>query len=52
MDLRLARGVPLNRSQLELAGMMQRRLDDEALTWRENNDDQPRLFSAPSSNSR
>ncbi|MCW2292930.1 iron complex outermembrane receptor protein [Pseudomonas sp. BIGb0408] len=44
MDLRLAKRTPIGRSQLEVAGVLQWRLDDEALTWRENNYDEPRLF--------
>ncbi|SFP37083.1 iron complex outermembrane recepter protein [Geopseudomonas sagittaria] len=36
LDLRLAKRFSLGRTDLELAGVLQQRLDDEALTWREN----------------
>ena len=42
-DLRIAKRLNLGKSDLELALMMQQRLDDEALTWRENLYDQRRL---------
>lgn len=35
-DLRIAKRFNFTRSELELAGILQQRLDDEALTWREN----------------
>ncbi len=37
MDLRIAKRFPLAGSVLELASVVQHRLDDEPLTWRENN---------------
>ena len=48
VDLRLAKRFDLGRTEVELAGMLQQRLDDEALTWRENLFDDRRLvyFSA------
>ncbi len=36
VDVRLAKRFDLGRTDLELAGVLQQRLDDEALTWREN----------------
>lgn len=42
-DLRIAKRFNLGNSDLELALMMQQRLDDEALTWRENLYDERRL---------
>ena len=42
-DLRIAKRFNLGKSNLELALMMQQRLDDEALTWRENLYDERRL---------
>ncbi|WP_339906079.1 TonB-dependent receptor [Pseudomonas guineae] len=42
-DLRIAKRFNLGKSDLELALMMQQRLDDEALTWRENLYDERRL---------
>ena len=36
LDLRLAKRFRLGSTDLELAGVLQQRLDDEALTWREN----------------
>lgn len=43
-DLRLAKRTAIAGSTLEVAGVLQWRLDDEALTWRENNYDERRLF--------
>lgn len=43
-DLRLAKRTAFGRSNLEVAGVLQWRLDDEALTWRENNYDDRRLL--------
>ncbi|WP_298188480.1 TonB-dependent receptor [uncultured Pseudomonas sp.] len=42
-DLRVAKRFNLGKSDLELALMVQQRLDDEALTWRENLYDERRL---------
>lgn len=42
-DVRIAKRFNIGESDLELALMMQQRLDDEALTWRENLYDQRRL---------
>ncbi|MNZ32523.1 hypothetical protein D3C78_498540 [compost metagenome] len=36
LDLRLAKRLKFGSTELELAGVLQQRLDDEALTWREN----------------
>jgi iron complex outermembrane receptor protein len=36
LDLRLAKRIHLGSAQLQLAGVLQQRLDDEALTWKEN----------------
>lgn len=36
VDLRIAKRFRVGDTELELAGMLQQRLDDEALTWREN----------------
>lgn len=36
LDLRLAKRLQLGSAQLELAGVLQQRLDDEPLTWRDN----------------
>ena len=44
VDLRLAKSIDLGRSTLELATVVQYRLDDEALTWRENNYDNRHLL--------
>lgn len=44
-DLRIAKRFNLGKSDLELALMVQQRLDDEALTWRENLYDERRLMS-------
>ncbi|WP_341305192.1 TonB-dependent receptor [Pseudomonas sp. TMP25] len=44
-DLRIAKRFNFGKSDLELALMMQQRLDDEALTWRENLYDQRRMVS-------
>lgn len=43
-DLRIAKRFKLGKSDLELALMVQQRLDDEALTWRENLYDERRLM--------
>lgn len=36
VDLRVAKRLALGRADLELSGVLQQRLDDEPLTWREN----------------
>jgi len=36
LDLRLAKHIDLGKTSLELAGVLQQRLDDEPLTWSEN----------------
>ncbi|MCP8465833.1 TonB-dependent receptor [Pseudomonas sp. ZM23] len=48
VDLRMAKRIPLGRASLELAGVLQQRLDDEPLTWPENRYDSRHLlyFSA------
>lgn len=48
MDLRIAKRIAMGGAELELAAVMQQRLDDEPLTWRENNRDERQLlyFSA------
>ncbi|MCP1649872.1 TonB-dependent receptor plug domain-containing protein [Pseudomonas nitroreducens] len=48
VDLRVAKRIPLGRAALELAGVLQQRLDDEPLTWPENRYDSRHLlyFSA------
>lgn len=43
-DMRLAKRTAIGRSNLEVAGVLQWRLDDEAMTWRENNYDDRRLL--------
>jgi iron complex outermembrane receptor protein len=45
LDLRLAKRLRLGRADLQLAGVLQQRLDDEALTWKENlYDDRQQLY--------
>lgn len=44
LDLRLAKRLPLASSQLELAGVLQQRLDDEPLGWSDNNYDARQVF--------
>ncbi|WP_363711271.1 TonB-dependent receptor [Pseudomonas sp.] len=45
VDLRVAKRIPLGRAALELAGVLQQRLDDEPLTWPENRyDSRHRLY--------
>ncbi len=45
LDLRLAKRLYLGGTELELAGVLQQRLDDEPLTWRENlYDDRRQLY--------
>lgn len=48
LDLRLAKRVAIGSAALELAGVLQRHLDDQPLTWPENNRDERHLlyFSA------
>jgi iron complex outermembrane receptor protein len=48
LDLRLAKRIAIGRAALELAGVLQQRLDDQPLTWPENNYDERHLlyFSA------
>lgn len=48
VDLRVAKRIPLGSAALELAGVLQQRLDDEPLTWPENRYDSRHLlyFSA------
>lgn len=36
LDLRLAKRMRFGRADLQIAGVLQQRLDDEALTWKEN----------------
>lgn len=44
LDLRLAKQLQLGHTRLELAGLLQQRLDDEPLGWRHNNYDERRVF--------
>ncbi len=45
LDLRLAKRFDLGKTEVELAGVLQQRLDDEPLTWRENlYDDRRQLY--------
>jgi len=44
VDLRLAKRLRLGSGQLELAGVLQQRLDDEPLGWQNNNHDERRVF--------
>jgi len=44
VDLRLAKRMRIGSGQLELAGVLQQRLDDEPLGWRNNNYDERRVF--------
>ncbi|MNC16052.1 TonB dependent receptor [compost metagenome] len=44
VDLRLAKRLRLGSGQLELAGVLQQRLDDEPLGWPNNNYDERRVF--------
>lgn len=44
LDLRLAKRLPLGSSQMELAGVLQQRLDDEPLGWSDNNYDERQVF--------
>ncbi|WP_318652111.1 TonB-dependent receptor [Pseudomonas sp. PDM14] len=44
LDLRLAKRIRLGSTDLQLAGVMQQRLDDEPLTWKENLYDERRLL--------
>jgi iron complex outermembrane receptor protein len=48
VDLRLAKRIPLGKAALELAGVLQQRLDDEPLTFPDNRYDSRHLlyFSA------
>lgn len=46
VDLRIAKRLRLGDSEVEVAGMLQQRLDDEALTWRENLFDDRRVVYA------
>lgn len=48
LDLRLAKRIAIGSTALELAGVLQHRLDDQPLTWPENNYDERHLlyFSA------
>ena len=46
VDLRLAKRFRFGETELELAAMLQQRLDDEALTWRENLYDDRRVVYA------
>lgn len=48
LDLRLAKRIAIGNAALELAGVLQQRLDDQPLTWPENNYDERHLlyFSA------
>lgn len=47
-DLRVAKRMSLGKTDLQLSGVLQQRLDDEALTWQENLYDERRVvyFSA------
>ncbi|MES2819023.1 MAG: TonB-dependent receptor [Pseudomonadota bacterium] len=40
LDLRLAKRLSLGKAQLELAGVLQQRLDDQPLTWKDNRYDE------------
>lgn len=44
LDLRLAKRIELGNAALELAGVLQQRLDDEPLTWSANNYDERHLL--------
>ena len=44
IDLRLAKRLQLGGNQIELAGVLQQRLDDEPLGWSDNNYDERRVF--------
>lgn len=44
LDLRLAKRLQLGSSQVELAGVLQQRLDDEPLGWANNLHDERRVF--------
>ncbi|UUQ66179.1 TonB-dependent receptor [Pseudomonas fuscovaginae UPB0736] len=48
VDLRIAKRIPLRKASLELSGVMQQRLDDQPITWPDNNYDQRKVlyFSA------
>ncbi|OKN97094.1 hypothetical protein AM479_005189, partial [Pseudomonas aeruginosa] len=48
VDLRLAKRIPLGKAALELAGLLQQRLDDQPLTFPDNRYDSRHLlyFSA------
>ena len=46
IDLRVAKRFRFGEAELELAAMLQQRLDDEALTWRENLYDDRRVVYA------
>ncbi|MDA7085681.1 TonB-dependent receptor [Pseudomonas sp. SA3-5] len=48
LDLRVAKHMVIGTTALELAGVLQQRLDDEPMTWQENRHDQRHLlyFSA------
>ncbi|NVZ99772.1 TonB-dependent receptor plug domain-containing protein [Pseudomonas gingeri] len=44
VDLRVAKRIPLRKASLELSGVMQQRLDDQPVTWPDNNYDQRHVF--------
>lgn len=44
LDVRLAKRIAIGQATLELAGVLQQRLDDEPLTWQENNYDERHLL--------
>jgi iron complex outermembrane receptor protein len=48
LDLRVAKRIAIGGAALELSGVLQQRLDDEPLSWQQNNHDQRHLlyFSA------
>src|SRR5690606_7624076 len=46
VDVRLAKRLRIGSADLEVAGVLQQRMDDEALTWRENLYDSPRVVYA------
>ncbi|MGY2227294.1 TonB-dependent receptor plug domain-containing protein [Pseudomonas gingeri] len=44
VDLRVAKRIPLRKASLELSGVVQQRLDDQPVTWPDNNYDQRQVF--------
>ncbi|MFZ4968584.1 TonB-dependent receptor plug domain-containing protein [Pseudomonas sp. Mn2068] len=44
VDLRVAKRIPLRKASLELSGVVQQRLDDQPVTWPDNNYEQRQVF--------